>query len=71
MVGVHPQRGCSAPSGLPFICWLCRFLSIADPFSAPSVISNNVTASLESSHQSRKKSVLTLIKKNTICASRG
>lgn len=59
------------PSCLPFICWLCHFLSIADPFSVPSVISNNVTASLESIHQSRKKPMLTLIKKNTICASQG
>lgn len=58
-----PQPGHSTPSGLPFICWLCHFLSIADPFSVPSVISNNVTASLESIHQSRKKPVLTLIKK--------
>lgn len=66
-----PRPGHSAPSGLPFICWLCHFLSIADPFSVPSVISNNVTASLESIHQSRKKPMLTLIKKNTICASRG
>lgn len=58
-----PRPGHSAPSGLPFICWLCHFLSIADPFSVPSVISNNVTASLESIHQSRKKPMLTLIKK--------
>lgn len=38
-------------------------LSRADPFSALSVISNNVTASLVSIHQSRKKPVLTLLKK--------
>lgn len=38
-------------------------LSCADPFSALSVISNNVTASLVSIHQSRKKPVLTLLKK--------
>lgn len=62
-LGGAPQPGHSAPSGLPFICWLCHFLSIADPFSVPSVISNNVTASLESIHQSRKKPMLTLIKK--------
>lgn len=58
-----PQPGHSAHSGLPFICWLCHFLSVADPFSVLSVISNNVTASLESIHQSRKKPMLTLIKK--------
>lgn len=63
IVGGAPQPGHSAPAGLPFICWLCHFLSIADPFSVPSVISNNVTASLESIHQSRKKPMLTLIKK--------
>lgn len=57
------QPGHSASSGLPFICWLCHFLSIADPFSVPSVILNNVTVSLESIHQSRKKPMLTLIKK--------
>lgn len=57
------QPGHSASSGLPFICWLCHFLSIADPFSVPSVILNNVTVSLESIHQSRKKPTLTLIKK--------
>lgn len=53
------------PSGLPFICWLCCSLSLsrADPFSALSVISNNVTASLVSIHQSRKKPILTLLKK--------
>ena len=61
--GAAPQPRYPAPSGLPFICWLCHFLSIADPFSVPSVISNNVTASLESIHQSRKKPMLTLIKK--------
>lgn len=55
--------GAPHPLRLLSICWLCRFLSIADPFSAPSVISNNVTASLESIHQSRRKPVLTLIKK--------
>lgn len=63
------------PSGLPFICWLRCSLSLsrADPFSALSVISNNVTASLVSIHQSRKKPILTLLKKkkNAICASRG
>lgn len=58
-----PQPRHSALSNLPFICWLCHFLPIADPFSVPSVISNNVTASLESIHQSRKKPMLTLIKK--------
>lgn len=64
--GAAPQPRYPAPSGLPFICWLCHFLSIADPFSVPSVISNNVTASLESIHQSRKKPMLTLIKKKKI-----
>lgn len=61
--GGASQPGHSASSGLPFICWLCHFLSIADPFSVPSVILNNVTVSLESIHQSRKKPMLTLIKK--------
>lgn len=63
-----PEPGHPAPVGLPFICWLCHFLSTLTLFLF-SVISNNVTASLESIHQSRKQPVLTLIKKNAICAS--
>lgn len=50
------------PLSLPFICWLCHFLSTLTLFLF-SVILNNVTASLESIHQSRKKPLLTLIKK--------
>lgn len=72
--------GAQARMPRPFLCWLCRFffslslsLARADPFSASSVISNNVTASLQSIHQSRKKPILTMIKKKKkkICASRG
>lgn len=58
--------GHSAPYSLPFICWLCHFLSTLTLFLF-SVISNNVTASLESIHQSRKQPMLTLIKKYHLC----
>lgn len=59
-----PQPGCSAPRASPLSAGSAVFsLSRADPFSA---ISNNVTASLVSIHQSRKKPILTLIKKKKI-----
>lgn len=63
-VGGGPQPGCSTPQASPLSAGSAVFsLSRADPFSALSVISNNVTASLVSTHQSRKKPILTLIKK--------
>lgn len=66
-----PEPGHFTHFGLPFIASSAIFSPLLT-LSLFSVISNNVTASLESIHQSRKKPMLTLIKKkNTICASQG
>lgn len=64
-VGGGPKPGCPAPfsAGSAVFFSLSLSLARADPFSASSVISNNVTASLQSIHQSRKKPILTMIKK--------
>lgn len=75
-LGLVGERGTPAGALRPlrpglYLLALAVFLSIADPFSTPSVISNNVTASLESIHQSRKEPGLTPMKKNAICASQG
>ena len=66
-----PEPGHFTHFGLPFIASSAIFSPLLT-LSLFSVISNNVTASLESIHQSRKKPMLTLIKKKkTICASQG
>ena len=64
-VGGGPKPGCPAPfsAGSAVFFSLSLSLARADPFSASSVISNNVTASLQSINHSRKKPILTMIKK--------
>lgn len=61
-LGGHPRRGTPPPPASPLSAGSAIFSPPLTLFLF-SVISNNVTASLESIHQSRKKPMLTLIKK--------
>lgn len=61
-LGGHPSQGTPPPSASPLSAGSAIFSPSLTLFLF-SVISNNVTASLESIHQSRKKPMLTLIKK--------
>lgn len=65
-LGGHPSRGTPPSPASPLSAGSAIFSPPLTLFLF-SVISNNVTASLESIHQSRKKPMLTLIKKYHLC----